>query len=82
MDNVSNEIEHTRNEFRQQILAKIADMEDFSKFQSHVRVIFMHLGLTQRKEVIEWLESRDWSDPKQRNDYMDEIEEFLNRTIK
>ena len=82
MDNVSDEIELTRNEFRQQLLSKIADIADFSDFHSHVRVIFMHLGLTLKQEANEFLETRDWSDATRRDDYMKEIEVFLRKHIK
>ena len=82
MENVSNEIERTRNEFRKQILAKIAEVKDFSKFQSSVKVMFMHLGLTLKKETNEFLETRNWSEASRREDYMTEIEDFLRKHIK
>ena len=82
MENVSNEIERTRNEFRRQILNKIAEVENFNDFHLSVRVMFMHLGLTLKQEAVEFLETRDWSDASLREDYMSEIEAFLRKHIK
>ena len=42
----------------------------------------MHLGLTLKKEVVEWLETRDWSDETRKDEYMKEIAEFLKINIK
>ena len=75
-------IEEQRQWMRDCSYSQIAEYPIHKDFLSHLRVVFAHHGLTVRKVGIEFLKSREWSDSTRREEYLREIEKFLELNIR
>ncbi len=79
---VSDTILRSRRELVQQIMNHITENRDFINFYDHVKVVFTHLGLEYDPKMKAFLASRNWSNPRQKEEYLKEIERFLEEIIK
>ncbi len=79
---VSDQILQARREMVQQIMDKIRDNRDFTRFYEHIQVVFTHLGLHYTPIMQDFLNSRNCDNSAQLHEYLQEIKDLFIKMIK
>ena len=83
MENSTNTAnEKARRWMRDYMYQRIADIPEWRTLSDHLYLVFSHHGLTVRDIGKNFLNSRDWSEPTKRDEYLKDIKQFIETNIK